>query len=45
MNADNTLEIFLVAALGLEALLCAEAAEKGFKNPKPTKGGVTIRGG
>lgn len=44
MNTGNNLEIFLVAAPGLEALLCAEAAEKGFKDPKPAKGGVTIRG-
>ncbi|MCR4378011.1 MAG: class I SAM-dependent RNA methyltransferase [Rhodospirillales bacterium] len=44
MNSGNTLEIFLVAAPGAEALLCAEATEKGFKDPKPGKGGVTIRG-
>lgn len=45
MNTDGTLEIFLVAAPGLEALLCAEAAEKGFNAPAPVLGGVTIRGG
>src|SRR3989339_677178 len=45
MNADHKLEIFLVAAPGVEVLLCAEAAEKGFKKPTAAKGGVTIWGG
>lgn len=42
---DDTFEIFLVCAPGLEELLCAEAAEKGFASPKAVPGGVTIEGG
>ena len=45
MNAGNELEIFLVAAPGLENALCDEARAKGFAEPKPTPGGVTVRGG
>ena len=37
-------EIFLVCPPGLETLLCAEAAEKGFTAPQPTPGGVTFQG-
>lgn len=44
MNTDNTHEIFLIAVPGLESLLCAEAAEKGFTDPTAVPGGVTIRG-
>lgn len=42
---DSALEIFLVTFPGLEALLRAEAVEKGFRAPKAIPGGVTIRGG
>ena len=45
MTFDGDLDIFLVTAPGLEALLCAEAAEKGFRDPAPEAGGVTVRGG
>ncbi|MBY6264068.1 class I SAM-dependent RNA methyltransferase [Azospirillum sp. 412522] len=38
-------EIFLVAAPGLEAVLCAEARDRGFTNPTMVKGGVTVTGG
>jgi len=44
MNADKNLDIFLVTIPGLERLLRAEAAEKGFKKPKMTPGGVRFRG-
>ncbi len=44
MNTQSDLEIFLVAVPGLEPLLCAEATEKGFQNPKLDTGGVTVRG-
>ena len=42
---DETFEIFLVCAPGLENLLCAEATEKGFAGATATPGGVTLRGG
>ncbi|WP_374650604.1 class I SAM-dependent RNA methyltransferase [Dongia sp.] len=45
MTKDDDFEIFLVAAPGFESILCAEAAEKAFKNPKPVTGGVTVSGG
>lgn len=50
MNTDPTspaqpFEIFLVAAPGLEAVLCAEASDRGFTNPTMVKGGVTVTGG
>ncbi|MFD2235131.1 THUMP domain-containing class I SAM-dependent RNA methyltransferase [Phaeospirillum tilakii] len=45
MSDDDDFEIFLVALPGLEPLLCAEARERGFRDPIPVKGGVTIRGG
>lgn len=44
-NTDRDLDIFLVTAPGLENLLCAEAAEKGFKAPTVDTGGVTVKGG
>ena len=44
-NASNSdFEIFLVTAPGHEAVLAAEARTKGFKNPTPSAGGVTIKG-
>ncbi|KAA0596771.1 putative N6-adenine-specific DNA methylase [Azospirillum lipoferum] len=50
MNTDPTspaqpFEIFLVAAPGLEPVLCAEAGDRGFTNPTVVKGGVTVTGG
>ncbi|MEW9920819.1 class I SAM-dependent RNA methyltransferase [Marimonas sp. MJW-29] len=42
---NPSFEIFLVCAPGLEAPLCAEAAEKGFAAPKAVPGGVTVTGG
>lgn len=44
MNANADLEIFLITAPGLEALLCEEVAEKGFREPTTATGGVTVRG-
>jgi putative N6-adenine-specific DNA methylase len=43
--SDNDLEIFLVAAPGLEKMLFAEAREKGFASARYVPGGVTMRGG
>ena len=34
MTASGELEIFLVAAPGLESVLCAEARAKGFTTPR-----------
>lgn len=45
MNTFGDLEIFIVTAPGLEAVLCAELEAKGFANPKPIKGGVLVSGG
>ncbi|WP_374312734.1 class I SAM-dependent RNA methyltransferase [Dongia sp.] len=45
MTKDSDFEIFLVAAPGFESVLCAEALEKGFVDPKEATGGVTIQGG
>ena len=45
MTAEGDFEIFLVAAPGLESVLCAEARAKGFAQATAIKGGVTIRGG
>ncbi len=45
MSRDGQFEIFLVAAPGLEAALCAEVRTKGFKQVKAVPGGVTIKGG
>lgn len=44
MNAEADLDIFLATLPGLEALLSAEAAEKGFREPAAVPGGVTITG-
>ena len=45
MSGDGTFEIFLMATPGLEAVLCAEACAKGFKDAKAVPGGVTVTGG
>ncbi|ALG74382.1 RNA methyltransferase [Azospirillum thiophilum] len=45
MNTDSDFEIFMVATPGLESVLCAEAQARGFTNPTPVKGGVTVAGG
>jgi putative N6-adenine-specific DNA methylase len=45
MTSDDDFEIFLVAAPGLEPVLCAEACALGFREPTTITGGVTIRGG
>ncbi|HVJ32750.1 MAG TPA: class I SAM-dependent RNA methyltransferase [Terriglobia bacterium] len=45
MDTDSDFEIFVVTAPGLESTLCAEIEARGFRGPKPVKGGVTIRGG
>ncbi len=38
-------EIFMAAPPGLEQVLVAEAAERGFVDPQPVPGGVTVQGG
>ena len=43
--SEGDFEIFLVTAPGLESALVAEAREKGFKDPAPILGGVTVMGG
>jgi len=45
MNTDGDFEIFLVVSPGFESVLCAEALEKGFIDPKAVTGGVTVKGG
>jgi putative N6-adenine-specific DNA methylase len=45
MSRYGNFEIFLVAAPGLEEVLCAEVRMKGFKQPKAVPGGVVIKGG
>ncbi|MGD9783746.1 MAG: class I SAM-dependent RNA methyltransferase [Hyphomicrobiaceae bacterium] len=47
MTAASTsrFEIFLVTAPGLEAVLAAEARERGFRDVMAIKGGVTVSGG
>ena len=45
MTSDDDFEIFLVAAPGLEPVLCAEARALGFQKPTAITGGVTVRGG
>lgn len=45
MTIGSDFEIFLVTAPGLESALCAEARAKGFKEPVPGMGGVTVQGG
>lgn len=42
---EGEFEIFLVTAPGLESALAEEAREKGFKEPVPALGGVTVKGG
>jgi putative N6-adenine-specific DNA methylase len=44
MTDDAPFDIYLVAPPGLEQALCAEAREKGFADPVPSVGGVTVRG-
>ena len=45
MTTDGDFEIFLVASPGFEAVLCAEAKEKGFAAAACISGGVTVKGG
>lgn len=45
MTANQSFEIFLAAPPGLEPVLCAEAIEAGFPEPKAVPGGVTFQGG
>ena len=45
MNRTDDFEIFIVTSPGLESVLCAEAQEKGFREPATVKGGVTVKGG
>jgi putative N6-adenine-specific DNA methylase len=44
MAKTDDFEIFLVSAPGLEPILCAEAADRGFATPRAVPGGVKIRG-
>ena len=44
MSETDPFEIYLVVPPGLEAALCAEAAEQGFADPVAGTGGVAIRG-
>jgi putative N6-adenine-specific DNA methylase len=44
MTGNPRFEIFLVAAPGLEELLCAEVRSKGFNSVRAVPGGVTARG-
>lgn len=45
MTKQDEFEIFLVAAPGLETVLCAEVRGKGFKHVRSVPGGVTLQGG
>lgn len=45
MNTGGEFEIFLVAAPGLESVLCQEARTRGFAGARPVEGGVVVRGG
>lgn len=45
MTTDGDFEIFLSATPGFEPALGKEAEAAGFKEPKITTGGVTIKGG
>lgn len=45
MTQTDIFEIFLMATPGLEPALYDEVRGKGFKQPKITAGGVTIKGG
>ena len=42
---ETDFDIFLAVVPGLESVLCNELIEKGFAEPRPEPGGVTIRGG
>jgi len=44
MTLTGDFEFFLVASPGLEAVLCAEAKEKRFRDAKAVPGGVTVKG-
>ncbi len=45
MSSEGNFEIFLMSPPGLEAELCAEARERGFKDQRPMIGGVAVTGG
>lgn len=45
MNTGGEFDIFLVTSPGFESVLCAEVRAKGFRDPTPVKGGVTVKGG
>ena len=45
MATESEFEIFLVAAPGMEAVLGAEARDRGFTQATTVKGGVSTRGG
>ena len=45
MTSGGELEIYLVALPGLEAVLSAEARDKGFGDARTVPGGVVLRGG
>ncbi|NYZ11950.1 class I SAM-dependent RNA methyltransferase [Azospirillum sp. RWY-5-1] len=42
---DGLFDIYVVTFPGLEHALCAELRDLGFTDPRPGKGGVTVRGG
>lgn len=44
MTDHPPFDIFLVTPPGLEQVLCREARDRGFADPVPSIGGVTIRG-
>jgi putative N6-adenine-specific DNA methylase len=45
MTTPADFEIFLVAAPGLEGVLCAEARAAGFREARTVPGGVSMKGG
>jgi putative N6-adenine-specific DNA methylase len=45
MTHPTPFEIFLITAPGLEEALCGELCDRGFVDPVPEVGGVTIKGG
>ncbi|RUP08656.1 class I SAM-dependent RNA methyltransferase [Hyphomicrobium sp.] len=45
MTTDGEFEIFLATSPGFEPVLCKEAEEHGFRQPKISTGGVTVKGG
>ncbi len=45
MTTDADFDIFIVTSPGLESALCEEVRGRGFKDPTPGKGGVTVQGG